>query len=269
MVVCSDSYIVTVEEYDGWIDRLLENGFTEFRECPTYQSTTWLVSSKPAIIRNVSKGAKYIWGVSSNQFDNPANIITTESWPIFKQAILDNAQWAQDHGVYEFQLGNEEELHVDGTTMTVAQIITNLKSVATEVQEIFTNGKVSYTCDANYISDWIIAGKGDIDILASNVYMGGTTFNGGWKTLITNLVNAFGADGTSITEFGPSWTSLDDYSTDEAVQAEAITEMIEYIKASGITRAFYFLWYHPDMHMGILKDDGTYRLLWNSLLGSG
>jgi hypothetical protein len=111
--------------------------------------------------------------------------------------------------------------------MTVAQIITNLKSVAKDVQEIFINGNVSYSCWEESIDDWITAGKGDIDILASNIYMGGGSYGETWKTDITNLVNAFGVDGTYITEFAPSCSSLEDYSTDEAVQATAVTEMIE------------------------------------------
>ena len=48
--------------------------------------------------------------------------------------------------------------------------------------------------------------------------MGGTTFDDTWKTEIDNLINAFGADGAYLTEFGPSYISLNDYSTDEAVQ---------------------------------------------------
>ncbi|GAH50078.1 unnamed protein product, partial [marine sediment metagenome] len=89
-----------------------------------------------------------------------------------------------------------------------------------------------------------------------------------WKTDITKLVNAFGADGTYITEFNLSWSSLDDYSTDEAIQAAALTEMIEYIKASCITRALYYAWKSDEF--GVVKDDGTYRLLWNqALLNTG
>jgi hypothetical protein len=252
-------------EYDGWVDTLLDNGFNEFRETPTYQNTCWLAKSKAAIIRNVGKGAKYIWGVSSNP-----DVITAANWPTFRQAILDAAQWAQDNGVYEFQLGNEEEFHNDVTTLTDVQLIANLKAVATEVKVIFTNGNVSYTCFHENIDDWVAAGKGDIDILASNIYMGGDFGNIDWQSEITNLMNAFGASGTCITEFGPSYTSLDDYSTDEAEQAEAISEMINYIKTSGMTRAFYFVWYHPSFDMGVVKDDGTYRLLWNqALLNSG
>lgn len=46
--------------------------------------------------------------------------------------------------------------------------------------------------------------------------------------------------------------------------------MIDYIKASGITRAIYHMWKHPTIAFGVVKDDGTYRLLWNqALLNSG
>jgi len=245
----------------GAADTWLDNGFTEVRGLRDYQDTVYVNGSKAVIIAAKAKGLKFIWGVG-------AQSITAENWPTFRQAILDSAQWAQDNGVYEFQLGNEEELHVDGTTMTVAQIITNLKSVATDVKAIFTNGNVSYSCWQNTIDDWVVAGKGDIDILASNVYMGGNgSYSEIWKTRITNLVNAFGADGTYITEFAPSYSSLEDYSTDEAIQAAGVTEMIEYMKDVGITRALFYSWHdYPGGLFGAVKDDGTYRLLWNQAL---
>ena len=85
-----------------------------------------------------------------------------------------------------------------------------------------------------------------------------------WKTTIDKLVNAFGVDGTYLTEFYPNVIALDDYSTDEAVQAAGIAEMINYIKTSGITRALYYCWNTEDF--GIVKADGTYRLLWNQAL---
>jgi hypothetical protein len=259
-------------EFDGYVDDLLANGFTELRvDIPAWNDEYGGVArSKAAVIRAIAKGANVIWGVGQSK-----NTITAANWPDFRAAILSAAQWAQDNGVFEFQLGNEEEAHVDDTTMTKAQLIINLKSVATEVQEIFTNGNVSYTCWSSYIDDWITAEKEDIDILASNIYIGGEGYYSGnyWKPKITNLVNAFGVDGTYITEFGPSYSSLEDYSIDEAVQAAAVTEMIEYIKASGMTRAFYFCYKNPFWEsdlFGARKADGTYRLLWNqALLNTG
>ena len=254
----------TASQFDNNVDELLANGFTELRiDIPDYQDNSQMTPSKAAVKRAIAKGAKVIWGVSSNSFNNLAHTITDKNWSKFRQAILDAAQWAQDNGVYEFQLGNEEEDHVDGITMTYIQLISAMKSVATDVQEIFTSGKISYSCSQWAIQDWSFD-KGNIDILASNIYMGGDTFNDDWKTRITTLVNAFGADGTYLTEFGPSYISLDNYSTDEAVQAAGVTEMIEYIKASGIERAFYFCYQNDDF--GVMKFDGGYRQLWSQAL---
>jgi len=253
------------DHINDYADTWLANGFTEVRGLYNYQDTITVNGSKAAVLEANTKGLKFIWGVSSNQ-----TVITTENWPDFRQAILDAAYWAQDNGVYEFQLGNEEELHIDGTTMTVAQLIINLKSVATEVKQIFTNGNVSYSCWQETIDDWIAAGKGDIDILASNIYMGGEgRYSDDWKTSITNLVNAFGVNGIYLTEFAPSYSSLEDYSTDEAVQAAAVTEMIEYFKASGMIRALFYCWHdYSGGLFGVVKADDTYRLLWNQALVS-
>ncbi len=234
------SYRFVGEFTDTW----LEYGFTEIRDIIDYTDTTKLNASKVAVLTGQAKGLKFIWGVG-------AHYITAENWPSFRQAILDAAQWAQDNGVFEFQLGNEEEFHVDGTTMTIAQIIANIKDVTTDVQEIFTNGNVSYTLNDSNIDDWITAGKGDIDLLGLNVYRGGTTFNDYWKTAISNFVNAFGDSGY-ITEFNLSWSNINNYSTDEEVQAEAVTEMIEYMKDSGIERALFYSWHdYPGGLLGL------------------
>ena len=259
----------------NYVDTLLANGFSELRiDIPDYQNTTWLARSKSELPAIIAKGAKVIWGVSSNSYNNTSYTITAENWPIFRQAILDAARWAQDNGVYEFQLGNEEEYHCDrwnpNATMKPLQLINNLKSLATEVQSIFTNGKISYSCAHSYINDWIAVGKGDIDLLASNVYMGGSStqdpFSDAYKAKITSLINAFGADGTYLTEFNISYLNINNYSTDEAVQAQAVNDMVNYIKASGIQRAFWYAWKNNEF--GIIKNDGTYRELWN-VLSSG
>jgi hypothetical protein len=247
--------------FDNQVDTLLANGFTQLRiDIPYWNDTGAVEISKTAVTKAVSKGAQVIWGVSSG-----AGTITADNWPNFRHAILEAAQWAQDNGVFEFQLGNEEEGNIDRTTMTESQIRTNLKSVATDVQAIFTRGKISYSCAQDSLSAWIEIGKGDIDLLAFNAYMGGTEFNDNWKTAITSAVNAFGPEGTYITEFAPSATSLNSYSTDESIQAAAVNTMIEYIKASGMTRALSFCYYDNSLPFGpsgfgVLKTDKTYRL---------
>jgi hypothetical protein len=251
----------------SYVDTLLANGFTELRiDIPDYQNTSWLANSKTVLPGIIAKGVKVIWGVSCGWSGDP---ITAANWGAFRLASLDGAQWAQDNGVYEFQIGNEAEYHNDDTTLTDAQLIANLKSLAADVQAIFTSGNVSYSCGQGFIDDWATAGKGDIDILASNVYMGGEGYysSNNWKTYITNLVNAFGVNGTYLTEFGPSYSSIEDYSANETVQAAAVTEMIEYIKDSGMTRALFYNWHdYTGGLFGVVKADETYRLLWNQAL---
>jgi len=254
-------------EFDSYVDDLLANGFTELRlDGLGYVewSEAYGIQVKAAVIRAIAKGAKVIWGICSGGVT-----LTSSNWAAYANAVLVAAQWSQDNGVFEFQLGNEEEYYNDDDTLTDAQLIINLKSLATEVQAIFTNGNVSYPCARDNITDWVSAGKGDIDILASNIYMtwGTTPTPIPWEDEIDALVGAFGTGGTYLTEFSLNSSGLDYYSADEAVQATAVTEMIDYIKASGIERAFFYCWIGE---FGVIKADGTYRLLWNqALLNSG
>jgi len=255
--------------FDEQIDTLLTYGFEEIRvELPAWDSPGELADSKAAVIRAIAKGADVIWGITS-----PGTVLTSTNWSDYANAVEAAAQWAQNNGVFEFQIGNEEEIHNDDDTLTDTQLIANLKTLATSVQAIFTSGNVSYACDPDYISNWITAGKGDLDFLSSNVYMSWGAGNpSNWKDFIDDLINGFGANGTYLTEFSLNTEGLDNYSEDEAVQAAAVTEMIEYIKASGMTRAIYFAYKSPPWlsGFGVLKDDGTYRLLWNqALLNTG
>ena len=258
MNVCP--YPLTDEEYDSSIDTLLANGFTELRVTPiNYQDTTGLAQSKAAVIRTIAKGADVIWGITT------ATTLTSSNWSDYSDAVLAGAQWAQDNGVYEFQIGNEAEAYIDGDTLVWSQLFTNLKTLATAVQAIFTNGNISYSTMSIYVTSWVAAGKGDIDLLACNIYRGDPSWNY-WKTDITNLVSGFGVNGTYLTEINLHWDDIDSYSTDESIQATAVAEMIDYIKASGMTRASFHLWYHPSLDLGVLKDDGTYKLLWSQAL---
>lgn len=322
--------------FDSYVDTLLTNGFTELRiDIPNYQDATWLAQSKAAVIRAVARGVKVVWGVSSYNTSNPNYTITAENWPAFRQAILDNAKWAQDNGVYEFQLGNEEDMHIwrhpvsitrtnnvatatfeedhgftnppviiwgalpedfnaySGSPVTITvtgpktftypsvgndgfvanpestwvgnisenTIEANIKALATDVQAIFTRGNISYTTSDSYFMDkWYALGRGDIDILAWNVYSNQES----WQSDITNMINWWGVDHTYITEFNLNYKSLDAYSTDEAAQAAALASMIGYIKTSGVTRANYFC--YPGDQFGVIKGDGTYRELWNNAI---
>ena len=261
----------------SYLDGLIANGFTDLRiDIPDYDDSGWVASSKTTVGLAVGKGARVIWGVK------PSGTITSSNWGTFVTACKSEAAWAQANGVYEFQIGNEGEGQVDGDTMTVYQFIAAVKALATEVQAIFTNGNVSYSCHHEYIKEsispwrtgwWVDSGgKGDLDILNANVYMTwGTTPPGGnsieWEDEIDALVTAFGVDGTNLTEFNINTSGMQYYSETESVQAAAITTMADYIKTAGIKKAFFFV-LKSDNH-GVYEADDTQReLIWAALLAA-
>jgi hypothetical protein len=323
--------------FDSYVDTLLASGFRELRiDIPNYQDANWLAQSKASVKRAIAKGANVIWGVSSYNKSNPDYTITSENWPAFRQAILDNARWAQENGVYEFQIGNEEDMHIwrhpvsitrtnniatvtfkenhgfsagnpviiwganpedfnaysaapvmitvtgaktftypsngsDGAisnpsetfigNISEATIEANIKATATDVQAIFTRGNVSYsTSDSYFMDKWHALGRGDIDLLAWNIYANMDN----WQASINNMVSWWGSDHSYITEFNLNYNSLNDYSADESVQAEGLASMIDYINASGVTRSNYFV--YKAEGFGALKGDGTYRLLWDNMV---
>ena len=324
--------------FEGQVNTLMSVGFNELRiDIPSYQNTGWMTRSKEAVRIAISKGAKVVWGISSyNKGGHADYTIIAENWPAFRQAALENAQWAQDNGVYEFQLGNEEEFHIwrnpvsitrngniatatfsedhgfsgahpviiwgaepsdfnaytssptqiavtgpktfnyqsegpDGSvsnpnrvhisSMSEDQLILNLRALATEVQSIFTRGNISYTTSCSYFLDkWNTVGRGDIDIIAANVYQNQSD----WQEVISNIVSWWGPAHTYITEFNINYTSLDNYSTNENEQSSELNSMIDYIKASGISRAYYFCYQNDKF--GALKGNGTPRALWEEAI---
>ena len=258
--------VYDTENFDFYFDGLLAAGFTQIRiHMADWTYPTDVTVTKTAALAAIAKGFDVLWGVGSSNTTQ-----TSSNWDDYVTTLEAAAAWAQANEIYEFLIGNEEERHNNDTTLTDAQLRTNLRALATSVQTIFTNGDVGYGNSCEFLSDWITEGRGDIDQLSWMVYMD----EANWKTNIDSIVAAFGADHAYISEFNVDSGGYVYYSENEAVQAAGVTEMLEYFKASGITRAFFFCytippWYEEDT-FEVLKEDGTYRLLWSqSLLNSG
>jgi hypothetical protein len=249
---------INVNDFETYLDDLIANKMFYIRlDIFNYTIPANIVNSKLCASLAISKGLNVIWGVSTNN-------LTAANWNDFRLAILDAAQWAQDNGVYEFQLGNEEEYFCDGTTLTIEQFVINLKSVATEVQAIFTRGNVSYAISQSYINYWTSTGLGDIDLLGVNIYKG-TIAAITWRTRINTLIAAFGLEGFYLSEFSVNATSLDTYSTDEYIQSNGVKEMIDYFNLMGV-QAIYFFYYGLNNNFGARNAAGNYRQLWDVLI---
>jgi hypothetical protein len=253
------------EDMDTELDILSANGFEYLRlDLPDWDDDEWLAESKEGVIAAVGKGFKVIWGVSAFS----AGTLTTSNWSDFSDAVLAAALWAQNNGVYEFQIGNEVNNAIDGITILDSDIPGLMRTIATSAQAIFTNGNISYSIGPWELNNvWDGESRGDIDIIAMNVYRG-TPESTDWEDDIDLLISNWGLEHCYITEFNLNPTSIATYSADTDVQAQATSEMIEYFKTAGITRAHYFYWKADAM--GVRNADGSYKeKIWNILLTSG
>lgn len=112
---------------------LISLGITNLRiDIPDYENTVALAASKVGVLAAIAAGANVIWGVSSNSFNSANNVITTENWSTFASAVLAAASWAQSNGVFEFSLGNEEELHLFRTPISLVRTSNVVTATFTE-----------------------------------------------------------------------------------------------------------------------------------------
>jgi len=256
-------------EINAHLDQLVAAGFTQIRLYqPDWSNAYDIGRIKAVSLLIIAKGLKVVTGLTSDVTE-----LTSTNWSDYVTAMQSFATWAQANGVHEVQLGNHLEFYVDGITLTVAQLRINIKALATSIQSIFTNGDVSYstTVDlAGNLAAWIALGYGDLDSIGWMIYLNSGTGTS-WMTNIDAIYAEWGAK-SYIVEWNLDAAGYEYYSEDEEVQAAVITEMVNYIKASGIPRAFFYVYSQmgeSDSEWAALKNDDTYRLLWWSLLDSG
>lgn len=213
--------------------------------------------------RNVCLRAKLqdffvTWGITQS-----ATTLTAANFDsAYVDAVSTQAAWAQANGIDQFSIGNELLLYVDGS-LTYITLAAKLRTLATTIQAIFTNGDVVYdeVQGNGLITEWHDNGIGDLDKIGFNIYGdAGNTFEGYVTALYTN----FGAN-VYLGEWGKSQA----YSTNEDIEnsyAQVIASRLEHIKNSGITDAYFYLYQTPIASNYRCKEsDGTYRLRWQRL----
>lgn len=126
--------------FDSYIDDCLSRGINHFRMGYTYGDSTSLARSQAAAIRTVAKGGNVTWLIS---FNSVTGYLRKENWAAYAADVLTQAAWAQDNGVYEFQIGNEEELHNYITPTSIVRS-SNVATVTTPTAHGLTDVNNAY-----------------------------------------------------------------------------------------------------------------------------
>jgi|GEM_PF-6410886 len=185
----------------------------------------WLVQTA------LAAGFYVIWGATSSA----GTPVTATRWASFKSYVQTTlAPWAQAQNTAQLELavGNEEEFHCDGTTLTVSTVVSDLAALATNVQVIYTAGAISYQSPIAFITNWSANGLGGLDRIGFNAY----SLGAGIKTHANNIVAHFPNNGY-LSEWGTP-NGFNDFGNEQFF-ANVTQTQVNALKTVGID-AYYF-----------------------------
>jgi hypothetical protein len=210
-------------------------GVTKIRLAyPPFDSLT-VAECKRLVEFTLSRNFYVTWGVTA--VGQPVN---TARWSAFKSHVLTQvAPWARSLGTDQLQLsiGNEEELHIDGTTMTVASLQADLRDgFGSAVRDAYTRGPISYEAAGGNRIQWANGGVGALDKLGFNLYYE-TNPNLSFKNAVNAIASTFGEAGY-VSEYSTA-NGFADVGTEKGWAENLVTRQ-KIIQAAGISDAYYF-----------------------------
>lgn len=232
---------------------------------PSFDDRTPTMTALQNLVRQcLDLGLYVVWGSVSSG----ASKTDSTRWAAFKSNTLTYmAPFAQSlaNPNLELSIGNEEELHCDGTSLTVGTVIADMATLATTVKSVYTYGKVSYQSPITFINNWVANGLGGLDRIGFNAYSLGPV---GIKSHATNVATHFGGVGY-LSEWGTP-NGFNDFGN-EQIFASITKNQVTNLKSVGID-AYYFCYRDgsfglPANAWAIKMTDDNFRQAAPSLFG--
>jgi len=127
----------------------------------------------------------------------PYGNVTPQNLSTYTSQVLQEAAWAQANQIDQLSLGNEAEYNLSG--LTEPQWIAYLHGLSDQVHKVYA-GVVSYETSSDFLNQWILGGRGSIDLLGWNSYCGGSCN----AQRVQVAIAAFGVSHNFISEWNSS-----------------------------------------------------------------
>lgn len=231
---------------------------------------------KEAVILALELGfTEVIWGVvHARPTISAASLSSSRSFILTK--LLPWAEMLNDPRLV-ISLGNEEETHVDHTTLSSLQVRNNLLALASEAQSVYTKGPIDLviSVDSCYGTEdvWVDNNLGSLDRLGVNIYKGVMVEFAGFSEAISNLHGRFGSK-LYCAEFntGNGFADMIAYGNrfGEELYTRVNLDRRDILESYAIP--WYFFGYAANTDstnqpntFALRRADGTYRMLWHAL----
>ena len=262
--ISSTSYDTT--QVEGDFSFLRANGVTRLRiGFPQFDGTV-ISNCEDMVTRALAHGFYVVFGVVSGF---GANTITATRWASFKTYVTNTlAPWAQTNGLSELCLGNENELSLDGTTLTSTTMRADTRTLASTIKTNGYTGKVSYSTSvlSTYRNPWASEGIGALDFIGFNSYDTLANFSANKPTIISQ----FGST-AYISEFGSRGGGYPDFNNEAAFYNDTLNR-IQSMQSAGIIRGYFFCYRDgnfgvPANTFGLIQTNGIVHLARQAVLG--
>lgn len=237
----------------------------------TYSDAATITKIRNVALRVLAAGMLPMYGVTSG-----AGVNAT-TWQLFLTALNTEATWARDNGIPFFLMGNEESLHIDGTTQTWANAVTDLQNKAAYIKDtIGYRGSIVYSAvnDATNVATW----TGDsvrkrIDLIGWNLYYDLIYTSQGVISWQNKLATRLAANPghTIVTE----WANINAFqgatvNQQEYLWYEQLQAMWAVLQNSGIPIGCFFAFTDGSFalqtdYWALKLSSGTMRLAWDAV----
>lgn len=226
------------------------------------------------------------WGPSGLSGADTAGSFTATNWTQYHAAVIADATYMQSQGIAlgVYELGNEMEALMDGTTITIPQFIVNMAQLATDVKAVYSLSPIGYSCydyNSTTYNQWITNGLGGLDYLGvhpySNINAGGRGLSlGGYQNIQypndSKVLYKFGSNHCYVSEFGLEATDAYLQSMPKYLQVAMMRDRWAYLKNMGFTQSMvytYVGYLNADNQFAMLDMNGQYELMWDPLVQNG
>lgn len=218
-----------------------------------YAPVPWQ-SASLASWRNTAKqfhdaGFHVMWGFSSLGIGVSH---TSTNWPGYAASVVDEAEYCEANDVCDlFIIGNELESLNDNTTLTDAQVRSNLRTLDTEVKAV-TSIPTIYCAEYGSVGAgfgthaWTVDGKGTIDIFGANLYGTYTAATNNYFPRYSHgngaipLLNSTFGDEWLVSEFNVDGVSANFEAMPDNRQEQELATYLKYMKDQNVPTAYLY-----------------------------